>query len=175
MTILSATQLREHIETDLGDTALDRLAAAAESLIEAVIGPVSARTDDLKGGVKRIYTTAAVTTITSIKERDFADDDQVTLSANDWRKEAGFRFIRLNNGDNARELWAEEVEIIYAPEVDTGMIQGVQITLVKQAVVYSGAQRETFGDVDFWHPDLADSTKDALLPLNNSRNRMFIR
>ncbi len=175
MTILSATQLREHIETDLGDTALDRLAAAAESLIEAVIGPVAARTETLRGGGKTIYATAAVTSVTSIKERDFVEDAQVTLSSDDWRLEGGFRFIRLNNGTNAREFWANHVEFIYTPEVDTGMIQAVQITLVKGAVVYSGAQGEEFGDVVFEHPDLAAETKAALLPLNNSRNRMFIR
>jgi len=175
MTILSAIELKQHIETDLSDTALDRLAAAAESLIEDVLGPVSARTDDLIGRHQAIYTTAAVASVTTVKERDFIDDAAVTLSADDYRIQNGFRFIRLQDGTNGRREWAQHVEIIYAPEVDTGKIQAVQINLVKLDLNYQGARREKHGDVDFTHEDLDKAQKSALFPLSNSRNRMMIR
>ncbi len=175
MSILTVDQLREHIETDLGDDALQRLADGAEGTIIASVGSLTARVDVLEGLDRAIYATASVSSVTSIKERDFDSDDQVTLSTDDWRREYGKRFIRLQDGSNSRFEWARHVELTYVPDIDTGILQTVQIALVKLGVVYSGAERETDGEFEFSHPDNAAAVKAAMFPLMNSRTRMLIR
>lgn len=175
MSILTVNQLREHVETDLLDDALQRLADGAEGTIIAAIGSLTARTDVLGGLHRSIWATAAVSAVTFIKERNFDDDTQVTLAADDYRQEGGKRFIRLGNGTNPRQSWARYVEIAYTPDIDTGILQTVQIALVKLGVVYSGAERETDGEFEFWHRNNAEDVKAAMLPLNNGRTRMFIR
>lgn len=176
MTILTATQLREHIETDLSDDALTRLASAAESLILDVTGSLTSQVDTLRTQAEQtLFTTRGVLTITTIKERDFPDDDQTTLSSDDFRLVSGYMVKRLRQGTNPRIFWAAEVEVTYAPDIDTAMVEGVQIELVRLAVVNAGAQRERHGDFDFWHQDRADATKSAMLPLTSSRLRLPFR
>ncbi len=178
MTILSATELRAHIETDLSDTALGRLASAAEQLIIREAGDVTALTEIHneqgypRGRERIIYLARTVTSITSIKEREHFDDDQTTLSADDFRQEGGRQLVRLRDGTNPRLFWAPHTEIIYVPVVDSDLRKIVQINLVKLAVMYSGAERERQGDFDFEHVDYAKATRGHLAQLNNSENRM---
>ncbi len=178
MTILSATELRTHIETDLSDTALGRLGSAAEQLIIRAAGDITALTEiqneqGYPGGRERIiYLARTVTSITSVKEREHFDDDQITLSADDYRQEGGRRLVRLREGTNPRLFWAPHTEVNYVPVVDSDLREIVQINLVKLAVIYSAALRETQGDFDFWHVDYAKETQGHLAQLNNSKNRM---
>ncbi len=178
MTILSATELRQHIETDLSDTAIDRLGSAAEQLIIREAGDITALTETFneegypRGRERIIYLARTVTSITSIKEREHFDDDQTTLSTDDYRQEGGRRLIRLREGTNSRLFWAPHTEVVYVPVVDSDLREIVQINLVKLAVMYSGAQKEKQGDFDFWHLDYATETRAHLAQLNNSKNRM---
>lgn len=175
MTILTANELRGHVETDIDDVALNRLATGAEALIVSVAGVIASQTDYLEGGTQNIYTTRGVEAITSIIERDFVDDAATTLSADDYRLQAGFRLVRLREGTNARTFWAQHVEVAYTPDVDTGLIQTVQIGLVKLGVGYTGSQRERFGDVDIWHQEYRNEVQSLLMPLTNSTMRMPLR
>lgn len=178
MTILSATELRTHLETDLGDTALDRLGSAAEQLIIREAGDITELTEVLneqgypRGRERTIYLARTITSITSIKEREHFDDAQITLSADDYRQEGDRALVRLREGTNPRLFWAPHTEIIYVPVVDSDLRKTVQINLVKLAVMYSGSQRERQGDFDFWHHDYAKETRGLLAQLNNSKNRM---
>ena len=175
MTILTATELRTHIETDLPDTALTRLASAAEATIVGVVGVVASQVDYLRGGTRNSYPTRAISSITTIKERDHPDDAQTTLSADDYRLQGKFFIVRLREGTNPRLNWAPEVELAYVPAIDSSLLEVVQINLVKLALVYSGAVRESDGDFDFWHGDYAKQTKAVLMPLTGSVNALGIR
>ncbi len=178
MTILTATVLRTHVETDLADAALTRLGSAAEQLIIREAGDTSALTEifnevNFPAGRERIlYLSRTISSIASIKERDHFDDDQTTLSSDDYRQEAGRKLIRLREGTNSRQFWAPHTEVIYTPVVDSDLRELVQINLVKLAVMYAGAAREEMGDFDFWHVDHATETRKLLALLNNSKNRM---
>ncbi len=178
MTILTATELRTHVETDLADPALTRLASAAEQLIIREAGDTTALTEvfneeNFPAGRERIlYLARTTSSIASIKERDHFDDAQITLSSDDYRQEAGRNLIRLREGTNPRQFWASHVEAIYTPDTDSDLRELVQINLVKLAVMYSGAQREEEGDFEFWHLDHATETRKLLALLNNSKNRM---
>lgn len=175
MTILTAAELREHIETDLGDDAVNRLAGGAEAIIVGAVGAVASHVDYLDGGDRELFTTRAVATITTIKERDYPDDAQVALSANDYLSRGKFRIIRLREGDNPRLWWAPMVEVTYVPDINADLLATVQINLVKLAVGYSGFKRETDGDFDFWHEDTAKETRAALLPLTRAGMTLGIR
>lgn len=176
MTILDNTALREHIETDLSDDALTRLANAAESLILDVTGSLTVQVDVLRTQAEQtLFITRGASSITTIKERDFPDDDQTTLSSDDFRLSGAYTVKRLRQGTNPRLWWASEVEVTYVPDIDTAMVEGVQIELVRLAVVNAGAQRERHGDFDFWHQDRAAATKSAMIPLTSSRLRLPFR
>lgn len=178
MTILGADELREHIETDLGDVALLRLAASAEEMIVREAG-TAATTDVTEthnewgfptGRHRTLYTARPVTSFTSIKERSHPDDAQTTLSADDYRLEGVRQIIRLWDGTNPRALWAPHVELIYKPESDDDIRKLVQIDLVKFAVMYSGAAKEKQGDFDFWHHETGKETNAILGRLRTARN-----
>lgn len=181
MTLLTVSELQEHIETDLGNDAIQRLADAAESTINRYAGGTGAQTENIncwgfpRGRERSIYTSRAVSSITSIKERDHPDDTPLTLSANDYELQGDRRLIRLREGDNPRLFWARHVEIVYSPVSDLDTRKLVQINLVKHAIVYSGAQRERIGDFDFWHKETDSEVRAILAPLNNSQNRMPMR
>ena len=180
MTLLSATQLREHIETDLGDGAIDRIANAAEKMIDREIGAVGAITQIFnewgypRGRDRVLFTTLPIGSITSIKERDDPDDTQLTLSADDFRQEGNRSLIRLRDGTNPRLFWAQHTEIIYALAAETEIRELVQINLVKLNLMYSGARKEKQGDFDFWHAEIQKETRAILAPLNSSRNKLPI-
>ncbi len=180
MTILSADELREHIETDLGDVALLRLAAGAEEMIVREAGQTSDVTETRNewgfpwGRHRELYTARPVSIFTSIKERSHPDDAQTTLETDDYRLEGVRRIIRLQEGTNPRQLWAPYVELIYTPESDNDIRKLVQIALVKLGVMYSGAKKETEGDFEFWHNDTATETTAILRKLRTARNNMAV-
>lgn len=181
MTILSVSELQEHIETDLGSDAIQRLADAAEKLIDAEVGSVAAVTDSWDGwgfpdGRERvIYTTRGISAITSIVERDFPDDDPTTLAADDYRQEGDHALVRLQQGTNSRLLWAPFILVTYTPQQDDELRQVVQINLVKFWIMYSGADREKLGDFEFWHKTTGDEEKRIMAPLQVARNDFPLR
>ncbi len=180
MTILTPEKLREHIETDLGDPALLRLAAAAEQMIIREAGETTPVTETRNewgfpsGRHRTLYTARPVSSITTIKERDHPDDTQTTLATDDFRLEGVRQIIRLQEGTNPRLLWAQHVELVYTTDSDDEIRKLVQIDLVKLSVMYSGAQREREGDFDFWHHDTAKETNAILGMLRNARNNPIV-
>ncbi|KKN39098.1 hypothetical protein LCGC14_0746940 [marine sediment metagenome] len=180
MTILTATELRTHIETDLADAALNRLAAAAEQLIIREAGDTAALTEIFneegfpQGRERTLFLARTTSSITSIKERDTYDGTQTTLSADDYRQEGGRKLVRLTDGTNSRSLWAPHTEVIYVPATDSNIRELVQINLVTLANMYIGAKQEQEGDFDFEHLDFAPETRKILSLLNNSNNRMLV-
>lgn len=180
MAILTVSQLQEHLETDLGSDALQRLAEATEEMIDREDGGTAAVTEDfdafdfLSGRDRRIYTTRAISAITSITERESPDDDVTTLSADDYRQQGDRTLTRLRDGTNPRLFWAPHVRIVYTPVVDSSIRELVQIDLVKMAINYTGAQRERMGDFDFLHVDHKKETESHLSRLRTGKNRMMI-
>lgn len=181
MTILTTAQLQEHIETDLGDNALQRLADAAEQMIDRADGGTADVTETYDawgfpmGRDTVIFTSRAISTITTIKERDFPDDDQITLAADDYQQHGQRQLVRLQDGTNPRLLWAAHVEVVYTPAVDDVLRQMVQVDLVKFLAAYSGAQRERIGDFDFWHADSDVEIRAILGRLKTGRTTLGLR
>lgn len=176
MAILTVSQLREHVETDLGDDAVQRLADAAEEMILRAVGSAAAVTelydehDYTYGRERSLYASLPVSSITSVKERDTPDGTQTTLAADDYSLRGNRELLRLRDGTNPRLLWAPYVEVIYTPATDAGLRKLAQINLVKLASMYSGATSETMGDFSFSHGAYADQVRDILATLHNGRS-----
>jgi len=181
MAILTVSELREHIETDLADTALQRLADAAEETIDREDGGTAAVTENFnewgfpRGRNRVIYSSRSISSITSIKERDDPDDAGITVAADDYRQEGNRALVRLRDGTNPRLFWAHHIEVILVPVVDGSIRKEVQVNLVKFALNYTGAMREKHGDFEFWHRDTGKEMSAVLAPLRNARNQMPLR
>lgn len=149
MPYLTPTQFREHFETDLGDTALGRLIADAESEIDRRFGPAAAVTEMQHGGGRYLFLARPASSVTQVVEADVTPfgETEVTLSASDYRIWYGGRALeRLVTGTNPRDIWGTRVTVTYTPEDDTARRTRVVIDLVKLAVQYTALSSESSGD-----------------------------
>ncbi|MCQ4575414.1 MAG: hypothetical protein NOU37_09250 [Candidatus Brocadiales bacterium] len=146
MALMSATEVRQHIDTDLVDAALQRLIDAAEEDIDTHFGSVTSQLDELLGnGGKHLWPTRPIKTVSSIVETVGTTD--TTLASDDYKLLHGGRQIeRLNTGTNARNSWGDRTKIQYTPEDETKKRKGILIKLVKLEVEYNGLSSERAGD-----------------------------
>lgn len=145
MTLLSVEELREHVTTGLGDTALQRLLDDAEAAITAYAGAVGATEELVSGGGSRITTTRPIASVGSIVERD-GGLSPVTLSVDDWELRGRFVLARLSLGTNQSSSWRGPVSVTYTPVDDTATREVVQVELVKLAIAFNPAlASETVG------------------------------
>ena len=84
MALLTLSQVRENIETGLGDDALQRIMDAVEEDIDQRHGAVASQVDDLEAGLEKLWTTRPILTITTVTETVGTTDTD--LSANDFVK-----------------------------------------------------------------------------------------
>jgi hypothetical protein len=159
--LLSPTQIRDHIETDLTDTALQRIIDGEEQAIVEAFGPhitadetiqVSAMEASLGvtgeafpyGATSWIYPSRPIATITSITETVGSVD--TILATSDYKIHDGRSIERLQTGTNPRAGWGHRVRLVYVP-VDTSALRiRVLIDLVRLALAHTGMQSQSFGD-----------------------------
>ena len=151
MSLLTPTQMREHIENDLSDTELQRVIDAAEQDIVQRYGPHVTQTDELDECQlsTALFLSRPAATITTVTEEIHVsgDIDQTVLSANDYDLTAdGFRLRRLSSGDNPRATWGDVVVIAYVPVDESSKREGVEIAMVKLDIQFGGLDSEKVGD-----------------------------
>lgn len=144
--ILTVDQLREHITTDLGDDALQRLLDAAEEAIIARAGASGSREELAGGGGRFISLALPADSITSVVESD--GYTITTLAADDYRLYTGGLLLeRLSSGTNPRSTWNREVTTTYVPVDNDATRMLVQIELCELAISYRpGLAEETIGE-----------------------------
>jgi hypothetical protein len=147
MTLLTLAQVREHVETDLVDDALQRLIDAEDEEILKRCGPPTSQTEILKGGDTHLYLSRLVSTITSIAEQ--VEDTTTTLAADDYDLWWNQALEREEDGTNPRAVWGERVTVVYLPQDQTSQRIMTLIQLVQLAVRYSGVQQESVGSGDY--------------------------
>lgn len=135
MTLLTVTQLKEHISTTLSDDALTRLLDAAEEQIIRYAGPylVVSGADDqvdetfvrpIRGILLNLSRRAA-----SIEE---VVEDETTLAADDYElRSSGYLLVRLDDGTNPRHHWHTPLKVTYTPLSDAASREIAQVELVK--------------------------------------------
>lgn len=139
----TTTELREHVETDVSDAALQRLIDAEYSALIKTFGAEETQVDHLAGDVDRIHLTRISQSITSVVERN-ASGLETTLSADDYRAEMGGKALRrLSDGKNPGSCWAAQVRVTYASDDDYLM---TVVELVRLRLQYKALQSERSGD-----------------------------
>jgi hypothetical protein len=153
--ILTVDELREHVSSELGDDALQRLLDDAEAAILAYAGAAGDVTELIDGGFARLALSRPAVSITSITERQGTTD--TTLATDDYRIRAqGYVLERLTGGTNSRSTWRDLVTVVYEAADDTAIRQIVQVELVKLAITFDpylasktiGAWTETYATAD---------------------------
>lgn len=179
MAILTIAQLREHIETSLGDDALQRLLNAAEEAIVARAGAPGARAILTGGGYRFISLPRPASAISSITETRY--DTTTTLAVDDYDLlPDGYLIERLTTGTNPRSTWYGTVEVTFTPVADTATREMVQVDLCKLDIAANphmrsltiGSWTEQYANDAQWNE--ADEREAILARLNVSLGMVVI-
>ena len=154
-TLLTVADLREHIETDLGNDALGRYNDDVDSDVILRYGPVLTEskffeispTSYPEGRDERLDLHRKADSITTVTEQ-VGNNTPVVLNADDYELLSGTQIKRLDTGTNPRNLWGHDVTVAYVPVDTTAKRKGVIIAIVKMDVVYNGFTEEKSGD--YW-------------------------
>jgi hypothetical protein len=160
--LVSVADVRTHVETDLTDTALQRLIDDADALIVREHGAHGELTVTIPGLNERfIFLERPITEasdISSIVESwsFLAGPLSRTLDETDFFVWYGGRGLeRLQTGTHPAWGWAERVAITYTPTSDDARRIRVTIDLVRLAAQYEALRGETVGDLSVTFPDYA--------------------
>lgn len=156
---LTVTQIRELVETDLIDSALQRIVNDAHEMILEYHGPHTGDVTErfLPGsGDTFIFTKRRITSVTSIKETYTGNLGETvnTLAASDYALESGRQIRRKIGGTYPRSFWAPMVTVTYSPADELVRRQRVLVDLVRLGVRYEAAQMTQTGDSRIQHVDV---------------------
>jgi hypothetical protein len=147
MASLTADELREHVTTALGDTALELLLEAAWQAIAVVAGAEGDGVEVRPGGTSVVFLPRAASAIDTVKEW-LGFSYERTLDATDYRLETdGVSVYRLASGLTPARYWQGPVELSFTAVDDEASRQLVQIALVRLFLDHHpGVQEEEIGD-----------------------------
>jgi hypothetical protein len=160
MALLTATQLREHLDTDLGDTALGRLAEDADDEITRRYGAHTGNVSETyrpPPGSCLLHLNRQVSAIVSITETypGVAGETSDVLVAADYAVEGKRTLRRKTGGSFSAIQWAPLTVVVYTPTDDSDRRKRVLIDLVRLALRYNAAQSDRVGDVTITYADYA--------------------
>lgn len=148
MSLLTVAEVRQEIETDLSDEAIQRNIDEQEQCLDRQIGKYDIQTDEIENDEPLpdiLFLSRKAKSITTVIER--VNDTDTILAADDYRLKYNNTCLeRLNTGTNARTYWGNYVKIIYTPESDVNIRKGVIIDLLKLKLAFNGQKREEIGD-----------------------------
>lgn len=155
--LITVAQLREHVETDLGNDALQRIIDDADAVIVERFGAHTGNVVETRsGGGRLLFLDRPASAVVSITERLGMPYDETTtaLVANDYRLWYGGRAIeRLASGDNPRTNWGDRVVVTSTPAAETARRTRVEIDLCKVAIQFDGTESMTVGDHSQTNPE----------------------
>jgi hypothetical protein len=149
MALLTVDEVRENVETQLTDPALQRLIEAEDEAITYQHGEIGTQVEEVEanGLTKVIYPRRRVASIDKVTEKDKRAGTETVLSADDYELVAGgMRIDRLPTGTNPQTYWQHTVRVEYTPYDDTKTRKAVLIDLVKLAVQWAGTDAESLPD-----------------------------
>lgn len=147
MSLITTDELREHVETDLSDDALQRLIDANEKEIIRKFGAHATQIDYVEPGRSDcLFLSRPPSEITEVVER--WGDTETTLSADDYELIANWkRLNRLSTGTNPTSFWGDRVKVTYTPVDQNDERKGVLVDLCKLEIEYTGNAADSSGDV----------------------------
>lgn len=179
MALLTTAQVREHVESDLGDDAFGRVVDGADAEIVRRLGALATQTELLEGGSRYLHLGRKASAVSAAVERypavgggytetDLEDDDFSLLGD-------GRRVERLADGTNEAATWQGLVTVTYVPADAASAERGVLlVNLVKLELAYSGLSSDGVGDVRSQAYADHAAAKDALFrPLKGAGRRLL--
>jgi hypothetical protein len=161
-TLLTVAQLHEHLETDLPDSALQRILDSEENELILRHGAHATASELLPGQGEWLVLSRPAASITSITET--IGDDATVLAADDYELWGGLRLKREDDGTNPRECWGDTAAVVYVPASQVAQRTLVLVNLCRLAIVYTGLASEAVGSGD--HSETA-------LVYNQERERLL--
>lgn len=149
-TLLTADEVRDHIETDLVDDALTRVIEAADAEIINKLGAVASQVENLPGGGVELFLARRASAVSEVIERfDLGFGPQeTTLEDDDFSlRPDGMRVERLFTGTNPAPYWRGEIKVTSTPDDDSARRKLLLVNLVKLELGYTGHLAVTAGDV----------------------------
>lgn len=139
---LTVDDLRDHVESSLGDDALGLLLDAAYEAIDRAIGAAGNVTERLTAGPgDRLMLSRPASAVVSVTEDDTA------IASNDFTLIGDQLLLRLETGTNPRYRWLNPVQVTYTLESDADERDRAAIALVRLDLDFRpGVQSERLGD-----------------------------
>lgn len=126
MSIITPEELREHVDTELEDEALQIHIDAAEQAIERLAGALEEFTEERHGGSRIVILARHAATVSEVSE----DDGDTDLTEDeDYRLLSDRRSLR-----RVDQEWSGRVHVTYTPYSDLAVRQLVIIQLVRHAL-----------------------------------------
>lgn len=147
MALLTVAELRQHLETDLSDQALQRLLDDADAEVVRRYGPhpPGPAVETHVGGNKYVFLRQRAAAIQSVTET--VRNVTTVLSSDDYRVLGGGRYLeRLTSGPNPRVYWGDFVTVTFEPYDDRPQRRRVIIDLVRLALEYNALESVDVGD-----------------------------
>ncbi len=155
MTLLTATEVRDHVETDVDDAALQRVIDRIDADLVLRAGPhLGPLTETLAGGTLSAFVSRPIASLTSVREGDPIVVATPNLTAEDdyrvWPAEGRIQRLAgstfgLQVGGAAPARFAAVVEVVYTPVDDREQRRRVILELVRLDLAQSGRARESVG------------------------------
>jgi hypothetical protein len=147
MSTLTVAQFREHFETDLPDTAIQRVIDSVEAEIAEIAGPTGAQSYTKEGGDTNLFFMSPISSITQIQERANESDDFVILDSTDYLvMNGGFYLTRIHTGAHPRYKWGCVVLVDASHDVSAESKRVLAtIDIVKMELQYNGVMQENAG------------------------------
>lgn len=155
--LITPTELREHVSSGLGDEALQRIIDAEEAAIverwgEASAAQVEEFEEEFPGAL--IIPKRKVLSITSIAETwvdtFIGGAAPTTLAASDYEIVPGGKQIRrLSTGAHPLSSWGTRVILTYVPADETSKRVLALVSLCKLALAFNGLDSESVGGGEY--------------------------
>lgn len=130
--LLTVAELREHVETSLGDDAVQRLLDGLEAEIVRYAGPPGEQTDRIRGGQQLITLLRPTSRIVSVSESWYTTT--TTLDPDDYELlPNGQQLLRKRTGPNPRYHWWWDVTVVSIASDDDDIRIGVLLDLFRLA------------------------------------------
>lgn len=174
MAILTVDEVREHVETDLGDSALGRIVDNADQEIIDRLGALASQTEVIQGhGLYTLSLARRAASITSVVEK--IDDTDYTLAATDYDLLGDGYTLRRTQGTSYPALaWSGIITVVYVPHGGTtgelAARKKLLADLVRLDCAYTATQSSEIGGVSRTSLDHG-AERDALFARMLNRNR----
>ena len=161
MSTLAIAELKEQVDTDYTDVALQTIIDAVERDITVYAGPLATLTHEFDTQLLHVLRlpvqTSAITSVTEYTGA-MSEPTQTALSADDYElSDNGFDLRRLSDGTNPRSTWSWHVVVVLTPVDDTDRRKQVAIELARMEIIHTGYLTEKTGD---WSATTRDLMKE---------------